>query len=376
MNSLSNKSSRNPLSGRNSAGIRFQFRVRAIARKNIYLPVSMKSLSEIRRLLNGESPPVVFNCDSVKTARHAFYELRKRYDFPYWAALEYSIPHLDDTRQLVPLFLNPYQHHIADTFMKRAADRKRGFYLISKSFPKCGLTTVVQAYILWLQTYSFSSNSLSYAFSDYQMSLFKANLHRFLKKYRNNESNTIAFPDSDAVSCFNTYSSESILSGIDCGFIHLADMSKWIDRTGEKSSLIFSSSLSRLQRTRAELVVMEGDCPSDPKVRTAITGDYTIPQPIRHLKLEPFGVNPFFIDKWLLASDHTITNLIHHINLDSVTPTPSMPFAGTPHSSIFCISPELQRGRNPTISFLRGALPGPKSGPRVVGRWRYARRSG
>ncbi|MDE5586029.1 MAG: hypothetical protein K2I92_06770, partial [Muribaculaceae bacterium] len=310
MDSLPNKPYRNPLSGRNSAGHRFQFRVRAIARKNLYLPVSMKSLTEIRRLVNGESPLVVFNCDSIQKGRQAFYDLRKRYDFPYWAALEYSIPHLDDTRQLVTLFLNPYQHHIADTFMKRAADRRRGLYLISKSFPKCGLTTVVQAYILWLQTYSFCSNSISYTFSDYQLSLFKANLHGFLKKDRNNESHTIAFPDSDAVSYFNTYSSESILSGIDCGFVHLADMSKWIDRTGEKSSLIFSSSLSRLQRTRAELVVMEGDRPSDPKIRNAIIGDHTIPQPIRHLKLEPFGVNPFFIDKWLLASDPAITNLI------------------------------------------------------------------
>lgn len=325
MPSLSNKNSLNPLSGRNSAGLRFQFRVRSIARKNLYLPLWMKSLQEIRRLLNGESPLEVFNCDSIHDARQAFYRLRKKYDFPFWAALEHTVPDKNNPLRCVPLTLNPYQHHVADVFMKRAFEGRRGLYLISKTVPKCGLSTVVQAYILWLQINSWHSNSISYASSGDELRLFKDNLCRFLKKDMVFDDHRISFPYTENSAYFNAYLSPSILRGIDCGFVHLADMSKWNDRTAERSSLIFSSSVSRLQRNPAALVVMEGDRPSDPKVRSVCNNLFILPNAIRYMKLEAFGINPFFIDKWLMVSDPDINALFHHIDLDSVSPPTYQP---------------------------------------------------
>lgn len=316
---FSNKNNRNPLSGRNSAGPRFQFRVRSIARNNLYLPLRMKSLQEIQRLLNGESPLVVFNCDSILDARQAFYRLRKRYDFPYWAALEHYVPDMDNPLRSVPLVLNLYQHHVVDVFSRRAFEGRRGLYLISKSVPKCGLSTVVQAYILWLQIHNWHSNSISYASSSDDLCRFKANLCSTLKKTGVMEGFSISVTDTDAVAYFNTYMSPGILSGIDCGFLHLADMSKWNDRTAEKSSLIFSSSVSRLQRNPAALVIMEGDKPADPKVMSVFKSSFVCPDTIRYLRLEAFGLNPFFLDNWLMVSDPDINALFHHIDLDYVS---------------------------------------------------------
>ena len=318
MHPISDNTYLNPLSGRNSAGPRFQFRVRSIARKNLYLPLSMKSLPEILRLIKGESPVDVFRCKSIKEARKAFYLLRKRYDFPYWAALDCSVPDRDNPSKIVPLMLNRHQHHVADVFLRRVVKGKRSIFLISKSIQKCGLTTVVQAYSIWLQLLSWHSNSILYTFASDELNRFKANLCRILKKTKIYEGGTIFVPDTDAITYFNTIMSSDIQSGIDCSLIHLADMSKWNDRTAEKSSLIFSSTLSRLRENPTALVVMEGDKPIDPKIRDVVKGNILLPEQIRYLKLEAFGINPFFIDKWLMVSDHDRPTFIRHIDLDSI----------------------------------------------------------
>lgn len=318
MLSISNKFSRNPFSGRNSAGQRFQFRVRSISRNILYLPLSMKSLLEIKRLLNGDSPLDVFNCNSIQDARKAFYRLRKKYDFPYWAAIDYTVQDKNNPHRLVPLLLNPYQHHIADIFLKRFFEGRRGIYLISKSIPKCGLTTLVQAYILWLQVHILHSNSVFYVPSVNELRQFKTNLCRSLKKDKVYDGYWISVPDTDALAYFNTYTSPNLLSGLDYGFVHLADMSKWNDPTAENSSLIFSSSLSRLQNNSTALFIMEGDIPYDPQISSTMHWNYKLSEAIRYLKLEPFATNPFFIDKWLMSSASDSFSIIHHINLDSI----------------------------------------------------------
>ncbi|MDE6290927.1 MAG: hypothetical protein K2M16_05295, partial [Muribaculaceae bacterium] len=196
--------------------------------------MKMKSLREIQRLLDGESPLVVFNCDSIHDARNAFYKLRKRYDFPYWAALDHSVPDKDNPCLTVPLLLNQYQYHVVDVFSTVALEGRRGLYLISKSVPKCGLSTVVQAYILWLQIYTLHSNSISYTSSDDEICRFKASLCKTLKKDRIYEGDRISVTDTDAAAYFYSYMSSGTLSGIDCGFVHLADMSKWNARTAAR----------------------------------------------------------------------------------------------------------------------------------------------
>ena len=63
----------NPYSGHQAPGFRFCFHVRAIAHRSLFLPLSMKTLPKIQRLLKGESPLTVFECCSIKEARHSFW---------------------------------------------------------------------------------------------------------------------------------------------------------------------------------------------------------------------------------------------------------------------------------------------------------------
>ena len=81
-----------PYSGRMGPGYRFCFHVRAITHQPLLLPLVMKGHPKIRLHHEGESPLSVFDCDSILDARLAFSELRKKFDFAYWAATEYYIP--------------------------------------------------------------------------------------------------------------------------------------------------------------------------------------------------------------------------------------------------------------------------------------------
>lgn len=140
--------SRNPFSGRNCSGYRFLFKSRSIANYSLFLPLEMKSLPQIIRLRRGESLLSVFNRSTLEDAREDFRNLRKKYDFDFWAATEYFIRDINDPDIFLPLRLNSYQHYIIDIFRKRYFNRLIGRYLITKSFGRCGLTSCIQAYIL------------------------------------------------------------------------------------------------------------------------------------------------------------------------------------------------------------------------------------
>lgn len=150
------KNSRNPFSGRNCSGYRFRFQVSSIAHNTLFLPLEMKSLPEIKQLMQGDSSLTVFNCSSSDTARQIFRNIRLQFDFDYWAVNEYFVRDLNDADKTVPLRLNDAQFLVIDTFRKRYFDRLQSRYIISKSFRRCGLSTCIQAYILWMQTYRSS----------------------------------------------------------------------------------------------------------------------------------------------------------------------------------------------------------------------------
>lgn len=149
----------NPYTGHNSTGYRFCFHASKISHRPLFLPIEMRGLPMIKQLLNREDPKVVFQTNSIHSARKAFCELRKKFDFPYWAAREYYIRDINDADNIIPLTLNNFQAYIINIFQKRYHDRELGRYIITKSFGKVGVTTCVQAYILWLQTYKCWNHS-------------------------------------------------------------------------------------------------------------------------------------------------------------------------------------------------------------------------
>lgn len=282
----------NPLAGKNSPGSRFRFRVRSIAHQSLYLPNAMESLTQVRQLIDGVSPLVVFNCTDIKAARHAFYDLRKKFDFPYWAVLDFLIPDNRNHKRLVTLHLNRYQRYLTNVFMGRADAGLHGKYIISKTMPKCGLTTFVQAYILWLQLYHHSQHSITCAQSPDMVERLKTNITNYLhKKVRRD----VVFVTDTASALFQSVYNPHYLDMCRSSFVHFADMSKWIDNYEENSNHIYFNALCGWSRKPASLFVLEGDDPS--------------------ISAYP---NPFFLNKLVIASDPNVTSEFFHINLDNI----------------------------------------------------------
>lgn len=307
---------RNPLSGKNCTGFRFLFNVWPISRIPLYLPIEMKSLPQIQQLLNGASPLAVFNCHSIEYARIAFRELRKKYDFDYWAANEYFIKDIKDPDSIIPLCLNDCQHHVIDIIRKRYFLREIGRYVISKSFRRCGLTTVIQAYILWMQTYQRSNNSYTCGPSEIGILPLKTNLCRYLHRDIIPSNMGIYLPRVDWCAYFNTFSNPNAIRGINLGFVHFADMSRWKDSHNKNTSRAFMAAVSAVLLEHFTLVILEGDIPKSSSfcIKKNLRQDKWKNESQRLQCLSHYVNNPFFFNE-VCHSQSTSAPHFHHIHL-------------------------------------------------------------
>lgn len=306
---------RNPYTGRLSAGFRFRFNLRAISHKALYLPLEMKELPQIKLLMQGSSPIQVFNCLSIQSARKAFDELRKQFDFPFWAATEYLVRDIDDPDRIVPLCLNRFQHRIADTFLRRFFKREIGRYIITKSFGKAGVSTCVQAYILWRQTYHFHKHSYTCSASDISINPLKTNLCRYLHRDVVPSDKFLYLPKADRRAFFNTYRSPDYIRGIDLGFVHFADMSRWYDPDGDNASRAYAAATSSVLLKYYTLVVLEGNVPKPDRFQIKEHQKLFIPWKLRIIKLSGLSKNPFFLNHVALANIPNATPHLFPINL-------------------------------------------------------------
>ncbi len=312
----------NPQSGKNSAGFRFRFKVRAISHQSLYLPIEMKCLPQIQQLIQGVAPTVVFNRNSIQDARLAFDELRKRFDFPFWAANDYLIKDIADPDNIIPLRLNPYQHQIIDTFLKRHSLKQPGNYIITKSFSRCGISTCIQAYILWRQLFQWPKNSNTCSATEINIDPLKANLCRFLNRDVVSSSKSISIPKAFGHHAFfNTCRTPDALRGIDFGFVHLSDMSRWIDPEGERTSRAIAASTSGILPSHHPLVVLEGNIPDDEIMKSFLPNDPSTPNSTLMLpsirQLAKFTRNPYFLQE-VLYSITSQDPFFFHIHIDPI----------------------------------------------------------
>lgn len=305
----------NPISGLNSAGPRFKVRIRSLAHENMYLPVSMRSLPQMRLLLDGVSPLTVFNSTSIKHARLAFYRLRSKFDFPYWAALEFKVPDITNPHRIIPLRLNSLQHNLVDTFIHDSLDDGPRRYVITKTIPRCGLTTCIQAYIFWLQSYHID-NSITCAHSDSEMNLMKANVARFLRKAGG--KHRVSINNEGISALFQSFHTPNVLGRLSGRFVHLADMAKWLDHSWEGTPHILSNALNGWRRQKAAMFVLEGDRPANPDFRMEDYRNYYIPEAVRLMQLSFFSSNPVFLNIMVSASDSKANTGYRYIDLDSL----------------------------------------------------------
>ncbi len=306
----------NQYTGHQAAGYRFCFHVRAIAHRSLFLPLIMKDHPKIQRLIKGESPLTVFECQSIQTAREAFQEFRKKFDFAYWAIKEYCIHDLNDADNIIPLHLNTVQHYLIDILQKRYHNHLPSRYVITKSFPRCGLTTCIQAYILWLQTYQCKNNSYTCSSSDINLFPLKADLCRFLKREIVPTERWIYLPTADRRAFFNTYRSPHFIRGINLGYVHFADMSKWKDPEDSFASRAFHAATSAVLIEYFTLVVFEGNIPKEDCFRIERHQNFHLPYDFRIWQLQSYTNNPFFLDYLANAISQPSGSYLIHINLD------------------------------------------------------------
>lgn len=307
----------NPYSGRQAPGFRFCFHVRAIAHRSLFLPLTMKRLPKIQRLIKGESPLTVFECGSILAARNAFRELRKKFDFAYWAANEYYIRDINDADRIIPLLLNNIQHYLIDILQKRYYNRQIGRYIITKSFGRVGLTTCIQAYMLWLQTYQCINNSFTCSSSSINLNPLKSDLCRLLKRDIVPSEPWIYLPKADRRAFFNTFRTPDFIRGINLGYVHFADMSKWHDPDGDDASRVYAAATSAVLMQYYTLIVLEGNIPKEDRFQMEKHQSFNIPWNIRLMRLAHLSNNPFFLDHVAMANTPSSHDSpIFYINLD------------------------------------------------------------
>lgn len=277
----------------------------------------MKTHPLIRRLMQGESPVSVFGCRSIDSARKAFCELRKKYDFDFWAATEYLIRDLNDADSIITLRLNDCQHHVIDIIRKRYFLRLQGRYIISKSSRRIGLTTCIQAYILWMQTYRCSNNSYTCGPSYISILPLKSNLCRYLKRDIIPTEMSIFLPKIGWSSFFNTFRSPDAIRGINLGYVHLSDMSRWKDQDSKKSIRAYTAPATAVLLEYFTLVVLEGDIPKRKNfsIKNYIRKHPKETDPIRRNSLSGKFRNQFFINEVLVARSFFDPYFLHiHLN--------------------------------------------------------------
>lgn len=306
----------NQYTGFKAPGFRFRFHVRSIARPVLFLPLEMKALPQIRYLLNGESPLSVFNVDSIHSARRAFCELRKRFDFSFWAITEYYVRNRANADEIVPLKLNTCQHYLIDVLRKRYYNRQSGRYVVSKTAFPCGLTTCVQAYIIWMQTYQCSNNAYTCSSSDINLLPLKTNLCRWLKRDVVPPEKWIFLPKTGDKAFFNTLKSPDSGRGINFGYVHLADMGKWRDNSGDLTFRTINAAVSGVLLEYFTLVIYEGNIPSDDRFPLWRYHDFSISAEERIRQLAKLSNNPRFLNYVALATAPGEGSTLIHINLD------------------------------------------------------------
>lgn len=283
---------RNPFTGFDSPGYRFRLNCRPISHSPLYLPLAMKSDPLVIRLRNGESPLSVFSVSNIRDARQAFHTLREKYDFTFWAARQFFVKDINDPDTLVPLILNNRIDLVISIMEERYFDKKMGRYVITKSGGPCGLTTALQAYVLWRILYSpYKGTAHICGASKFNTHHLKANLARFLHLPSIPSYNRIYFsPYGGRPSSFlfSSVKNPDATRGIDLNYAIFSDISKWHDHQRINSNRAAACSLGSVLLDYNTLFIYEGNLPNDFPKYSADTNDYDIDSKNYHQNLQKY----------------------------------------------------------------------------------------
>lgn len=137
-----------PVAGDRSPGSRFAIKVPELEPSTIHIPCAMRDTPEVKGLLAGRSLTEVFS-GSVENARRRWFELRCRYDFPFWAYKCIRIKSKTGDDDL-PFLLNAPQRKLVGEFEKMREEGLPIRIILVKAH-QWGGSTATQIYMLWIQ---------------------------------------------------------------------------------------------------------------------------------------------------------------------------------------------------------------------------------
>lgn len=138
-----------PVSGNLSPGTRFSISIPGLEPSTIRIPTEMQECQEVRMLMEGKSLTEAF-CGSMENARQRWFELRCRYDFPFWAFKCIKIKHKGGGGLDIPFLLNAPQRKLVGEFEKMREEGKPIRIVLVKA-RQWGGSTATQIYMLWIQ---------------------------------------------------------------------------------------------------------------------------------------------------------------------------------------------------------------------------------
>ena len=138
-----------PEQGAMSPGTRFAITVPELEPSCIHIPVAMQETPEVKALMAGRSLTEAFP-GSLENARRRWFELRCRFDFPFWAFKCIKIKSKTGGEEDLPFLLNAPQRKLIGEFEKM---REEGLpiRIILVKARQWGGSTATQIYMLWIQ---------------------------------------------------------------------------------------------------------------------------------------------------------------------------------------------------------------------------------
>lgn len=138
-----------PVSGFDSPGKRFTLRCAELDPQIQHIPVAMRELPEVQRLIAGDSLTSVFQ-GSLENARFSWFRLRCAYDFPFWAYKTMSIKQKNGGGLEIPFVLNAPQRKLIGLFESMREEGLPIRVILVKA-RQWGGSTATQLYMLWIQ---------------------------------------------------------------------------------------------------------------------------------------------------------------------------------------------------------------------------------
>ncbi|MDE6631628.1 MAG: hypothetical protein K2K23_01370 [Muribaculaceae bacterium] len=138
-----------PVSGQMSPGTRFIISIPELEPSLLHIPAAMKELPEVRMLMAGKSLTEAFP-GTIENARRRWFELRCRYDFPFWAFKCIKIKQKKGGGLDIPFLLNAPQRKLIGEFEKMREEGKPIRIVLVKA-RQWGGSTATQIYMLWIQ---------------------------------------------------------------------------------------------------------------------------------------------------------------------------------------------------------------------------------